>query len=70
MRSSTPKLDVGNIIVVTRQREVLLEWNSQQVHKNSFSAPQNTENETIRADAKEIYLAYILSNKAQGQVIN
>ena len=64
------KVYVFNTIVVTMQHEYLIEWTSQQVNNNEFSALQDAEQETIRADTEESYLTYIFSNKAQRQAIN
>ena len=52
-------MDAGSAIGVTSHYEVLLEWTSQQVYNKEFSALQDSEWVTIRADAKEIYLVYI-----------
>ena len=53
------EMDVGNEIGVTRQYEVLLEWNSQQVYNKESSELQDSEQETTRVDAEERYLTYI-----------
>ena len=47
------KVDVGDAIGVTRDHEVLMEWNSQYVHKQAFSILQDSENEVIIADDAE-----------------
>ena len=52
-------MDVGSAIGVTSNYEVLLECTSQQVYNKEFSALQDAEQDTIRTDAKEIYLVYI-----------
>ena len=47
------KVDVGYAIGVTRDHEVLMEWTSQDVHKQAFSTLKDAEKEVIRADAAE-----------------
>ena len=53
------KVDVGDAIGVTRDHEVLMEWTSQDVHKQAFITLLDAEKEVIRADAAERYLCYI-----------
>ena len=53
------KVYVGDSIGFTREHEVIMEWTSQDVHKQAFSTLQDAEKEVIRADAAERYLSYI-----------
>ena len=45
------KFDVGDAIGVTREHEVIMEWTSQDVHKQAFSTLLDAEKEVIRADS-------------------
>ena len=46
------KVDVGNIIRIIRQHEVLLKWNSQQVHNKEFAALQDSKKNKLGQTSK------------------
>ena len=53
------KVDVGISIGITRQHDVLMEWTSQQVEKQSFTTLLDANKLEICGEAEERYLAYV-----------
>ena len=53
------KVDVGTSIGITRQHDVLMEWTSQQLEKQSFTTLSDAKKLEICEEAEERYLAYI-----------
>ena len=53
------EVHVGTSIGVTRQHDVLIEWTSQQVVRQSFTTLFNAKKLKIHEEAEERYLAYI-----------
>ena len=52
--------DVANTIGVTRQHKALLEHMSQEKHSDSFENITGEEQKTVRMDAEERHLTYVL----------
>jgi hypothetical protein len=52
------KVDIGVVIGVTRQHKVLLDYVSQELHTQDFSACDTLQQAIIRADSEERYLSY------------
>ena len=53
------KVDVGTSIGITRQHDVLMEWTSQQLEKQSFTTLSDAKKLEICEESEERYLAYI-----------
>jgi hypothetical protein len=51
-------VDVGGAIGVTRQHKVLLEYVAQEVHQKAFSSLTSDEQQAVRTDAEERYIAF------------
>ena len=54
------KVDVANAIGVTRQHKVLLEFVAQETHTTAFNDLTAVQQQAVRTDAEERYLAYVL----------
>jgi Reverse transcriptase (RNA-dependent DNA polymerase) len=64
------KVDVGEAIGVTRQHKVLLEYVAQELHQQTFASLTSAEQQIVRTDAEERYIAYAFLRQSGAQHSN
>jgi hypothetical protein len=61
------KVDVGEAVEVTRQHKVLLEYVAQELHQQGFTSLSATDQQVVRTDAQERYIAYAFLRQSGAQ---
>ena len=61
------KVDVANAVGVTRQHKVLNEYVAQQEHGQEYEQLNDADKETVREDAEERYLSYVMLRQSGKQ---
>ena len=64
------KVDVTNMIGVTQQHKVLLEYIAQDVHQQAFVGLTAAEQQAVHMDAEEQYLLYVFLQQSAKQHTN
>jgi hypothetical protein len=64
------KVDVGKAIGVTRQHKVLLEYVAQELHQQNFKSLPVADQQAVRTDAEERYIAHAFLRQSGAQHAN
>jgi hypothetical protein len=61
------RVDVAEAIGVTRQHKVLLEYVAQEIHQQDFTSLSAKDQQGVRTDAQERYIAYAFLRQSGAQ---